>query len=234
MARSVLSTEVKPRGFTLIEAMVATLVFAIGMMAVITMEFSALRAYSASRDLSVATDLGEGVVSMMRTEAGNWSQRAPEAITVSATALPLYDAGTGNASAGAGVPIAQNLLHEVISTPWQWQVASPAPLSELMTGDTNAGRFCVYVRGGAMPLDAVAGTNGTALVQTQVAVIYPNKTTGFATADCSTIKCEGAGGDQAVIPMLDPTGTDRVTGTLPPLEALCGWRAVYMGALISR
>ena len=61
----------RPRGFTLVEIMIATLVFSVGMMAVISMEFSALRAYTSGRDLTVATDLGYRTISLMRTEASD-------------------------------------------------------------------------------------------------------------------------------------------------------------------
>lgn len=224
------------QGFTLIEVMIATLVLAMGMMAVITMEYSALRAYGASRDMTVATDLADRTVALMRVEGSNWGARSIFDIGTPSSALPVYDITTA--------PMPQNLVGQIISPEWTWQVATPTPVTERLVPDAQVGRYCVYVRGGFSSLALGGGTltqpdgtdmTVTPLVQAQVAVIYPTKSTGYAMDTCLSIRCRG--GTTEATSLLNPQGLDLTAGAfedaVPELEQ-CGWRAVYTGALISR
>ncbi|MFB6351588.1 MAG: prepilin-type N-terminal cleavage/methylation domain-containing protein, partial [Bradymonadaceae bacterium] len=61
-----------PRGFTLVEVLVAALLFAIGMVALVAMQFTALDGYASARDVTQATQAGQRVIQMMRTEAQQW------------------------------------------------------------------------------------------------------------------------------------------------------------------
>ena len=222
---------ISSRGFTLVEVMVATMVFSIGMMAVITMEFSALRAYSASKDLSVAMMLADRTIAVMDIESANWSQQELGSLAAGGAALPVY------ASAPTS-PIEVNMLAEIVRNPWQWRRVTPQQVSERMERDTQAGRYCIYVRGGVNEL-ALGGqdveissvtTRVTPLISSQVAVVYPTSTSNFAANDCLRLRC-GDGVERDIITMLQPGG--GATTVVPFLES-CGARAVYAATLIKR
>ena len=235
------------RGFTLIEVMIATLVFAVGMMAVISMEFSAIRAYTSGRDLTIATDMGSRTIAMMRAEGSVWSQRSKDSVITGAQDGGGADISIGTLY-GTGSPIdpgaGQSILGLMTGDPWGWKVLTINPVdAQFKTG--IAGRYCVYVRGGASAqaiAGAVADVGGTdvdvtPLIQSQIAVVYPGGQQGFgnqtsALATCDTLP--GCAGN--AVDLLQPEGLDILQGgvdALPEVEQ-CGWRAVYMGALISR
>lgn len=224
------------RGFTLVEVMVATLIFAIGMMAVITMEFSALRAYSASHHLTVATQMASRTLSVVQLERANWSRQEMGSLAQSGSLVPVYDTGSGTD------PIDISILGSVTNTEWTWLRASPEPLSDRMRRDPQLGRYCVYVRGGNKQLaeggqdvlDATTGGMRTVepMVTVQVAVLYPTKSTSFVAPDCTSVRCEGSG-DQLISDLLDPTGMDMTSSSLLALEE-CGWRATYASSTIRR
>lgn len=236
------------RGFTLIEAMIATLVFAIGMMAVITMEFSAIRAYRVAQDQTIATEIAERTVSFVEIEAANWSGTditAAIAENNTGSAPPeigsLYNDSSSplNGSGTSG----QAVLTRITSAPWTWNVLTDTPVDTQMAKNeaTNSelGRYCVYARGGFsnLALGGATGTNTggmdvavTPLVQMQVAVVYPSSSTGFERAgDCNQIQCNGT--PVTVTDLLQPEG---LAGAMAPQLDVCGWRAVYKAALISR
>lgn len=208
------------RGFTLVEVMIATLVFSVGMMAVMTMEFSALRAYSASRDLSVATGVASRTVSIMKLEESNWAQRPvdwPSDLTIP----PLYDPAQQ-------APIDIFLIGTMLNNPWEWSRATDTPLNERLIKDAELGRYCVYVRGDS------DGDDDGVVVRAQIAVIYPTKSTSFTTTDCTQVQC-GAG-TRLIEDLLQPTGVDDLAAgdaRIPELER-CGWRAVYSGTMLHR
>ncbi len=206
------------RGFTLVEVMIATVVFSIGMMAVITMEYSALRAYSASRDLSVATGIASRTISLMKTESANWALNPLDYID---SAPPVHDS-VGDA------PVDINILREVRATPWTWLSVNNTPLNERMIKDGDLGRYCIFVRGDNSPLAVDPLLDP--VVQAQVAVVYPTSNSDFVGADCAQIRCNGA--VRLVSDLLEqPIGV--TAGVLPELET-CGMRAVYAGTLINR
>lgn len=224
-------------GFTLVEVMIATLVFSVGMMAVITMEFSTLRAYTASKDLSVATDVANRTVAMMKLEGANWSQQNLGALA-NANPPSLYDA-SGNA------PIDINMLGSVVTTPWTWTRATSVPVTERLVRDAQLGRYCVYVRGGTSEL-ALGGqdvdpsmsgmdTRITPLVQAQIAVLYPTKSTRFTSANCLEVQCDT--GPRLIVDLLLNNrwidGAAAGDAAIPELER-CGFRAVYASTLVSR
>ena len=245
-------------GFTLIEVMIATLVFSVGMMAVITMEFSAISAYMEARDLTGATQVGDRIVAHMEAEAMNWSQvelraaanNAEDGAGVNISLRPLYDAGNspfGGGGAGA------TLIEQVIASDWQWQTVTPVPIDERLVPGGNTVKYCVYARGGQsnqITLSAETGsvTAGagvatttadreiTTLVQTQIAVVYPGDGTGFRKGIAN--RCDAPLPGCTALPtlMLQPEGVRRMAvgdAALPPLD-LCGWRAIYMGTVVRR
>lgn len=224
------------RGFTLVEVMVATLIFSVGMMAVITMEFSALRAYSASHHLTVATQMASRTISVVQLERANWSASNFGSIAQVGALTPVYDAGTGTD------PININVMGSVKNTEWTWLRASPEPLTDRMERDVQLGRYCIYVRGGnngfgegaQAVLDVGTGATKNVEVMTtvQVAVIYPTKSTSFVTPDCTSVRCEGSG-DQLITDLLDPAGMDMASSSLLALEE-CGWRSTYASTTLRR
>ena len=231
----------RPRGFTLVEIMIATLIFSVGMMAVITMEFSALRAYTSGRDLSVATDLGYRTISLMRTESVVWGLQDRGNIQDGATDSDGNDITIKNTYL-AGSPVDpgndESLIGLVIDNPWQWQAVTLNPVDEqLITG--VSGRYCIFVRGAldqTLNADPLQDTKNP-MVRSQIAVVYPGGEQGFASqvnnlGDCLNLPgCVGT-----TDTLLQPEGLDRTqsgTDVLPPLER-CGWRAVYMGAVVTR
>lgn len=229
-------------GFTLVEVMIATLVFAVGMMAVITMEFSAITAYGEARDQSVATDIGYRVISIMRAEAANWSMQDPGGVVGSMKSIYGPNSPVNNADTDA-------ILAKITVPSWTWQVITPTPVDARMVQRQGA-RYCVYARGAFSQLDlggvqgldvtptAVSGggtVDVTPIVQAQIAIVYPGKNVSFSAAGgCNTIANCPVGTN--VVDMLDPGGVDLAGGglaALPPLEQ-CGWRTLYLGAMVSR
>jgi|GEM_PF-1828508 prepilin-type N-terminal cleavage/methylation domain-containing protein len=231
----------RPRGFTLVEIMIATLVFSVGMMAVISMEFSALRAYTSGRDLTVATDLGYRTISLMRTESVAWGLQDKGNVLSGATDSDGNDV-TLKSFYVAGSPVdpgnEESLLGVMIDNPWQWQTVTLNPVNERLIPGVS-GRYCVFVRGAlddTLNADPINGTKNP-MVRSQIAVVYPGGEQGFGNqvnnlGDCNALPgCTGA-----TIGLLQPEGLDNTqTGVdaLPPLEQ-CGWRAVYMGAVVTR
>ncbi len=219
-------------GFTLVEVMVATLIFSVGMMAVITMEFSALRAYSASHHMTSATMIADKTVATVKMERSNWRLTDFNQVFM---LNPVYT--------GPDAPIDINMLSSVKANPWTWMRASPEPLTDNMVRDTELGQYCIYVRGADQDVARESGEGDNAgMPQTvtpttlvHVAVIYPTKSTSFAAPDCTSLRCEGTG-DQLVADLLQPSGIDTTaTGdaAIPQLER-CGWRAVYTSTLVTR
>lgn len=233
------------RGFTLVEAMIATLVFAIGMMAVITMEFSAIRAYRVAQDQTIATEIAERTISFVEIEAANWSGMelavANDSGSTPSELKSLYEDTSSpfNGSGSSG----QAVLTRVTTGSWAWVTLTDTPIDTQMVKNeatsSELGRYCVYVRGGFSTL-ALGGEGGfdatnapidvTPLVQMQVAVVYPSSSTGFErSGGCEQIQCNGS--PVTVTDLLQPEG---LAGAMNPQLDSCGWRAVYKAALISR
>lgn len=233
----------RPRGFTLVEVMVATLVFSIGLMAVITMEYAAITAYGSSRDQTVAMDLGYRVLSIARVEAANWSA-SEQGSAVGGASAPLqaiYDASDAtNPSPMGGSAGQQALLTRLTANPGQWQVVTPAPVDGRMRPRPGA-RYCVYARGAFSELsrdntsvNVGVGTpvDARSMMTLHLAVIYPGQGKSYATAGgCETLPmCSGA--QSSAVDELRPQG---ISGglDLTPLEE-CGWREIYINRVVRR
>ncbi len=229
------------RGFTLIEVMVATLVFSVGMMAIMSMEFSAISAYKSARDQTIATDLGYRAISLMRAESANWALSSRNAVVSGAVDStntridldPVYSTDTPLDVNGA-------VIGKILESPWQWSTLTPQPVDSTMV-PRAAGRYCVYVRGapsslvlggGVANVESGGSVNTSPLIQTQIAIVYPNNKNSFDGQGCQQFPgCPNTTPD-----LLRPSGADTTQSgvdALPPL-ALCGYGAVYMGAMISR
>lgn len=211
------------KGFTLIEVMIAAAVFSVGMLAVLTMEFTSLNAFASARDQTVAAELSNRTMAVMRTEMLNWQLSGNNEIPTT----PVY---------GGPSPFetSQSFLTTMSQTPWIWNAATPTPVNEQLRPSLQFGRYCVYYRGGEMA-GALAQGQGdvggmprdiSPLLQVQVAIVYPamgNTFRGLACDMALTTIC-GAG--------LDVLFAPADIGTIP-LDT-CGYRVVRNAALLRR
>ena len=148
--------------------------------------------------------------------------------------------GAGFAGVATALTLAERGFSVALveANPWQWQTVTLNPVNERMIPGVS-GRYCVFVRGA---LDATLAiqpnaVNENPMVRSQIAVVYPGGEQGFGNqvnnlGDCNALPgCTGATDG-----LLQPEGLDTSqsgTDALPPLEQ-CGWRAVYMGAVVTR
>jgi prepilin-type N-terminal cleavage/methylation domain-containing protein len=219
------------RGFTLLEIMIALLIFSIGMMAVMTMNFSAINAYTSSRDQTFASDLGYRALELFKAEAGN-NGRA------------LYAAGDSVISNPFNEDENNSLYSKITTNEWVWQVVTPTPVNEQLNprsgsfATTNA-RFCMYAQGGDMNNlagaavgDQVFDPTQVQVLQLQVAVVYPSNNQQFPDGmDCGQLGTVCAGG--AIGALLNPAPIGTAGSGVEALET-CGLRAVHMSGIVRR
>jgi prepilin-type N-terminal cleavage/methylation domain-containing protein len=209
-------------GFTLIEIVVASMLFAIGSMAVLTMMFSSLQAYASSRDQTIASDIAARVASMMKMEA-----KMGQSILASGAPSPYTGGPVGN-----GMPIIAPL--NAAGAMWtNWAALTAAPVDERMTL-SGATRYCVFIRGGQLQSAVAQAANAVAMgpqatvgvtIQAQIAVVYPAANGTFNNANDCTASLTAAGGVGALSPLNASTGDAALA-----LE-LIGLRVVYSGVL---
>ena len=233
--------KMKTWGFTLMEVLIATLIFSIGMMAVMSMEFSAISAYNASKNRTIATELGYRFISVLRVEAANWSTVRKDMII-------------DNAVDESSVPIGMNriylspvgtsgmLLGDVLNDPWEWQVLTPDPIDTALNSFTSNGRYCAFMRGdnstdvfGGVQANLIDGTTQdvSPVIKVQVAVVYAHSGPIYDPdpTNPGDFTCQNLPGCTGVTSLLlRPDGV--ASGSIPLAE--CGYGAVYMGAVISR
>ena len=204
------------QGFTLVEVLIASFLFAVGMVAAMAMQYTALGGYTNARDLTNATDLSERVIELMKAESQQWRQGDPKA----AISSPVYATATDNKF--MNTPLVATIDSSGSRTEWQSVFTEPVD-SKMST--SGARRFCAYVRGGELKDSSMSG--GTGIFQIQVVVVYPGSEKTFPGAGSSAPfgKC-----DKAVVK--DHLNPPKRTSTDPaPLE-LNGYRGVYMGTQI--
>jgi|SRR5690554_103997 len=201
-------------GFTLVELMVAMVILAIGIMATLAMQFSSLAGAMISRDNSNAADIGKRVIDIMQAESQQWrtgnslatvSQAYTDASQtyLSATGIPFLRRATGDVPAASG---------------WQdWKPLFDVPVNTRLTASDDA-RYCVFVRGGALNLDAD-------LLIVHVAVVFPSADQIFATGAGS---CAATVNNTSV--QLNPTTANNAAGSLQ----MKGFRVQYFGTQIAR
>ena len=244
------------RGYTLIEVMIAALIFAIAMMAVMSMEFTALKAYSGAKHQTVATSIGARTIAYAEAEAVNWAKRsvgsgrsdAVDAMSVDISLQPLYSVSA------AGRPpfnrVSDTAIIERITKPeWTWQLITAEPVNERLSAPTDTSTealdavYCVYARGGFSQHSLTAGQTATSdtadpvatvtpLIQMHVAVTYPLRQGNFAGVSGPNRCAQLPGCGDVTTNLLDPRGLTSLI-TLPPLEE-CGWGAVYKSAVVMR
>lgn len=150
------------RGFSLVELMIAMVILAIGILATMAMQFTALAGYSSASQLTEATELARTVEEMIHYESRGWN---------SGTQL------TNVSSPFEGQP---DLLSAVESSGGNaWSVVEDDPVSYGMIEDGNQ-RFCVYVAGDQLP----GTTADPDFRRVAIAVVYP-RSRGRFDDDCN-------------------------------------------------
>lgn len=149
------------RGFTLIEVLVASVLFAIGMLAAMAMQYTALGGFGNSRDVSNAAKVGDRVLNLMRAESQQWVDGTNPSSTTA-----VYD-DTSNTYFND--PVLDSLT-------WDWSAVFESPVDVRLT-DAGPRRYCAYARGSTM-------TNVDGIVQVQVAVVYPGPNGVFPGNNC--------------------------------------------------
>ena len=217
------------RGLTLIEVMIAVVVFSVGMMAVLMLQFSAIDAYSTSRDVTQGADVAARINAMLRIEIEQSRQ--------SNTNAAVYQVNSPFDTA--------NLQDAIVNNAWQWQVATPQPVDErlLPKQGTSAapGRYCAYIRGDFIQ-DNLGGLDnaGNPLsnnsdLRTHVAVVFPaaNREMG-ATTTCNSVFGDfGCAGGIAVL--LNPASQPFLPNfnVNPNHLENCGLRVIYTSSVIN-
>lgn len=212
------------RGFTLVEILVASLLFAIGMMAAMAMQYSVLGGFANTRDMTNATQVAERVVHLMKMESQQWRDTTQIA---NANLVPSYSNANTNDKLWSGSSDEAILERAVTSAGWQPVFREPVDARLTKAGMR---RYCVYVRGNQMQNNASSSGQGLGLAQIQVAVLYPSPDQTFPTSSSSSSataygRCTGFETDLGTL--LEPASW----GSVPRYEEE-GYRAVHMGAHI--
>ena len=124
----------RQQGFSLVELMIAMVVLAIGIMATMAMQYSALAGYNSAREVTGATEMVHSVEQLMRAEARDWErQSGPESSQTAYSGRPgLFRSISQGGMTG------------------DWNKVFDEPTSLRMgTDDIDDGgrRFCVYAAG---------------------------------------------------------------------------------------
>lgn len=208
-------------GFTLVEVLVASLLFAVGMMAAMAMQYSVLGGFANTRDLSNATQIAERVAHIMKMESQQWRTAANVG---NANLEPVY----ANAGGDTDIWSSDQALLERAATNDGWQPVFETPVDARLT---HAGmrRYCAYVRAHQMANNSTSSGTQTGLVQAQIAVMYPSPDQSFPTTNTSssgpTTYGSCTGFDTALNNLLQPA----TWGNVPEYEKQ-GYRVVHMGA----
>lgn len=148
-------------GFTLVELLIAMLILAIGIMAILQMQFSSMGSAMISRDNANASDIAQRVLDVMRVESMQWRQGS---IT--------SDVG-GKAFAGTAFK-SEPVLTDVEAGAWGWVKLFDNPVDPRLT-TTGPARYCAYARGGYLEAGEV--------FTVQIAVVFPSANNAFPAAD---------------------------------------------------
>ncbi|MFU8802780.1 MAG: type IV pilus modification PilV family protein [Bradymonadaceae bacterium] len=199
----------QPRGFSLIELMIAMVVLAIGIMATMAMQFTALAGYTVARDGTGAAEIGRVIEQRLKAEALQWEPGIKE---------PL---GFDSAYTGDGYATG-SLMQSMATTPWVWQPVFTAPVDQRLA-TVGPRRFCAYVTGGPFVVgNSIQPTNA---FKVQIAVVYPRANGTFPGATGANPDGLCTLGDTAVpVASLDPS--------TPNALELAGLRASYFGTVI--
>ncbi|MGM0557984.1 MAG: type IV pilus modification PilV family protein [Myxococcota bacterium] len=198
------TSETGRAGFTLVEILIAMLILAIGIMATLSMQFTALGGAAEARDNTNASQIGKRVLHVMRTEAQAWRNGT---ISADLASQPAYkDVKFEN------TPLLQN----TVGNNWAWTRVFSEPV-DVRLSDSGNRRYCAYTRGGYMEGNAASG-----VAKLQIAVVYPGANETFPDGECF------ATGDSIISDQLDPSlaAEDSIQ--------IEGFRANYFGGVITR
>lgn len=204
-------------GFSLVEVLIAALIFAVGMIAVIGMQYTALGGYGNARDITQATQFGQRVVELMHLEAQNWTGGP----TAGSRDLDFpYDEdldGDGDDEVATNDP--DSILEMADNSFDEWTSVFSEPLNTQL-GSAPPAKYCVYVRGNMV---SGGGLSSDSLQRVHLAVVYPGVGVnhGDECADTGSDLCSSGSS------CLEPDPSD------PPSTAETeGWRVVYMGTVV--
>lgn len=196
-----------PKGFTLMEIMIAMLILVIGIMATLSMQFTALGGAAEARDNANASEVAKRVLHITRVEAQSWRNG-----TISAD---LASQQTYKDAAFDNSPILQSTVE---NSGWAWTRVFSTPVDARLSNAGNT-RYCAYTRGGYLNGNASSG-----VVKMQVAVIYPGVNETFPNGQCFETS------DPLITTSLDPSLAADSTDSLQ----MKGYRANYFGGVITR
>ena len=202
------------RGFTLVEVLIASFLFAVGMVAAMAMQYTALGGYTGARDLTNAAEMAERVIGVMKAESQQWRSG-------SAKSVGFKSVFNTSDTYFMNMPLMQTLANSGSRTTWYSVFSEPV---DSRMSDAGARRFCAYVRGGLM--DDASMNEGTGIYQVQVVVVYPGSEGSFP--DVKTQTPFGVCDKDTIKKMLNPG--ERGTG--PSSLELNGYRGVHMGTQI--
>ncbi len=152
------------QGFTLIELMVAMVVLAIGIMATIAMQYTALAGYTASRETTGAVEVARSVEQRLKTEALAWQvDNAP----VSTQAF------TGETA----------LLSGLSPDTWRMVNQENEPMSVRMAEGNGPQRYCAFVTGGQLEEMVDEIPELRPYMQVTIAVVFPAANAQFPGVD---------------------------------------------------
>lgn len=137
-------------GFTLVELMVAMVVLAIGIMATIAMQYTALAGYTASREMTGATEVARTVEQRIKIEALGWRVGEP----VASVAGSPY----------SGEPALLGSLGDA------WIRVYDEPVSVRYAEGNGPQRYCAFVGAGNIAIPELPELQ---FVPLSIAVVYP-------------------------------------------------------------
>ena len=149
-------------GFTLIELLVAMAIIAVGILATMAMQYSALAGYSGARDATGATEMAKTVEQAIQAEARGWEYGEENPPSEADTDAPYDDrpAYFSEAFDNDGGWVLANIDDDPMTMRHN---VGAAPTDDV-TGDDGTNRYCVYVAGDELE---------TGYARIAVAVVYP-------------------------------------------------------------
>ncbi len=156
----------RPKGFTLVELMIAMVVLLIGIMATMAMQNSALAGYTATRDGTAAADLGRTIEQVVKAEASRWTGTNLNIQTVAFTGFDSDLHGAGGLLAGS------SLVGTIQTTPWTWHKLTDTA-TDYYRSVNGSRRFWSYVQGGPRTPSTAMGSPDISMLIVHIAVVYP-------------------------------------------------------------
>jgi hypothetical protein len=142
----------------LVELLIAMLILAIGIMAILQMQFSSMGSAMISRDNSNASDIAKRIFDVMRAESVQWR---------TGTIANDVDTAAFNGTAFISSPV----LAAVDGGGWNsWTRLFANPVDPRLT-TTGTTRYCAYARGGYLEAGDV--------FTVQIAVVFPSANKSF-------------------------------------------------------